>query len=145
MEPVGELRSADGRWVAVVYIKASDTFDIRLFGLDDGTHAWVEVAGQNPGDIASQRAAIAEARRRFSQLRDASYRILAAEEAVESSERSGRRGGLALLGAIGIVSGLGLLRFGLVLPGMAVLFVGCVGLGWSIGGFGGGGYGGSNS
>lgn len=145
MEPVGELRSADGRWAAVVYIKAGDTFDIRLFSVDENTNAWVEVAGQNASEFATQRAAIAQARARFPQLDEASYRIRVADETVESSVTSSRRMALAALGGTLLVVGLALLYFSQLWPGIAVVFVGCICLGWSIGGFGSAGYGGSNS
>ncbi len=51
----------------------------------------------------------------------------------------------ALFGLAAAAAGVALLVFREVWPGTVVLLVGCLGLGWSIGGYGGGGYGASDS
>ncbi len=51
----------------------------------------------------------------------------------------------ALFGLAAAAGGVALLVIRELGPGMLVLSVGCLGLGWSIGGYGGGGYGASDS
>ena len=55
------------------------------------------------------------------------------------------RGLQASLGGLGLTLGLVLLYFKLFWPGIVILSIGCLSLEWSIGGFGGGGCGASDS
>jgi hypothetical protein len=145
MEPVGELRSADGVWAAVFYAKAEGTFDFRLFELGADNASWVEVAGQSDSAFVTQKEAISVARARYPQLAGVSYRIKPPDESPESTQSVRIRGRFLLFAAVAIVAGVSLLVLGTFWAGIALLSIGCLSLGWSIGGYGGVGYGGSNS
>lgn len=145
MLSIGELKSSDGLWAAIIYLRTTGTYGFRLWQLDPKTQAWVEVAGQVEPILTSEAAAISETTARHPQFLGQDYRRLSQEEPPESPEALRNRGRHALLGAASLAIGIAFLCFGHLWPGLGFLTLGCLGLGWSIGGYGSVGYGGSNS
>lgn len=143
MEPLGELRTEDGLWAAVVYANADGVFDFRLFQLSADKAGWVMVEGQAEKSFGTQKAAISAARACYPQLAKAPYRIEPSEDPPESPQSL--RGRFMLFGGVALVAGVSFLVVENFWAGLVALTIGCLLFGWSIGGHGGGGYGGSNS
>lgn len=145
MLSLGELRSPDGLWTAIIYLRTTGTYGFRLWQCDAQTQTWVEAAGQTESVFASEKAAISDATTRHPQFAGQTYRPSPQEEPPESPEALRARGRHAMLSALGLAIGIALLYFRYLWPGLVFLSLGCLGLGWSIGGYGSAGYGGSNS
>ena len=141
MQTLGELRTADGHWLALVLARSGGTFDFRVFRLDAQAASWVEEPGQAANALATETEALSEVTTRFPQFVGQSYRQHPLEDPPETPEAVPARGRQALLSAVALAIGIAFLYLHHFWPGVVFLSVGCLGLGWSIGGYDGGSYG----
>lgn len=141
----GSLRSQDSHWKAELYVRANGTYGFRVSRLVAHEHTWVAVPSVSESVLASEGDAIAQAALQFPQLDPTTFAYFERPADSEDAPGSSRRALLAGFGAVGVVTGVGLLYSRALTMGTIILTLGCLGLGWSIGGFGGTGYGGSDS
>lgn len=145
MPSIGEIRSGDGLWLAVIHDLPDGRFVFRVYRLDQQTRRWVEVPDQPARTFATEQEAIAQVGTDCPALSGQPYQPPSADAPAETAEELRARGRQALFGAIALAIGIAFLVYHHLWPGMVFLTLGCAGLGWSIGGYDGGGYGASNS